>query len=224
LVASIVALIVALRGMSYAAISLPNGSVGTKQLKDKAVNNAKPGPGSVGTAKIKNGAVAASKINTTGLTVPNATNATNATNSTNSTNATDATDAANATNAANAADAANAANAADAANATNAANAATANRLAGIQIVAGPDVTLNNPPLPGQGSEVAICPPGVVAISGGAVNTPTGQANAVSLNSVVMDAGAVTVFINNTSPNTITRHAYAVCVDGPSSGSSARPG
>jgi hypothetical protein len=212
---SIVALIVALRGMSYAAISLPNGSVGTKQLKDKAVNNAKPGPGSVGTAKIKNGAVAASKINTTGLTVPNATNATNATNSTNSTNATDATDAANATNAANAA---------DAANATNAANAATANRLAGNQIVAGPDVTLNNPPLPGQGSEVAICPPGVVAISGGAGKTPTGQANAVSLNSVVMDAGAVTVFINNTSPNTITRHAYAVCVDGTSSGSSARPG
>ena len=47
LVISIVALIVALGGTSYAAFKLPNNSVGTKQLKKNAVT----------TAKIKNGAV-----------------------------------------------------------------------------------------------------------------------------------------------------------------------
>jgi hypothetical protein len=73
MVVSIVALIVALGGTSYAAFSLPNGSVTTKALKNKAVTNAKLAPGSVGTAKIGNGAVTASKINTSGLTVPNAT-------------------------------------------------------------------------------------------------------------------------------------------------------
>jgi hypothetical protein len=71
LVVSVVALILALGGTSYAAFSLPNGSVGTKQLKNKAVTNAKLAPNSVGTANIKNGAVTASKINTSGLTVPN---------------------------------------------------------------------------------------------------------------------------------------------------------
>jgi hypothetical protein len=73
LVVSVVALIVALGGTSYAAFSLPNGSVGTPQLKNKAVTNAKLGPLSVGNAKIINGAVTASKINPSGLTVPNAT-------------------------------------------------------------------------------------------------------------------------------------------------------
>jgi hypothetical protein len=71
LVVSVVALIVALGGTSYAAFSLPKGSVGTKQLKNKAVTNAKLARNSVGTANIKNGGVTASKINTSGLTVPN---------------------------------------------------------------------------------------------------------------------------------------------------------
>ena len=51
LVVSVVALIVALGGTSYAAFSLPNGSVGTKQLKNKAVANAKLASNSVGTAR-----------------------------------------------------------------------------------------------------------------------------------------------------------------------------
>jgi hypothetical protein len=69
---SVVALIVALGGTSYAAFTLPNGSVGTPQLKNKAVTNSKLAPLSVGTAKIRNGAVGATQINTTGLTVPRA--------------------------------------------------------------------------------------------------------------------------------------------------------
>ncbi len=65
LVIALVALFVALGGTSYAALSIPANSVGSKQLKKNAVT----------TAKIKNGAVTAGKINTTGLTVPNATHA-----------------------------------------------------------------------------------------------------------------------------------------------------
>jgi hypothetical protein len=77
LVVSIVALVAALGGTSYAAFSLPKNSVGTKQLKKNAIT----------TPKIKNRAVTASKINTSGLTVPNATNAANAANATNASNA-----------------------------------------------------------------------------------------------------------------------------------------
>jgi hypothetical protein len=65
LIVSFVALLVALGGTSYAAFSLPKNSVGTKQIKNKAVTN----------SKIKNGAVTASKINALGLTVPNASHA-----------------------------------------------------------------------------------------------------------------------------------------------------
>lgn len=70
LIVSFVALFASLGGGAYAAFKLPNNSVGTKQLKNKAVTNAKLAPNSVGTANIKNGAVTASKINTGGLTVP----------------------------------------------------------------------------------------------------------------------------------------------------------
>jgi hypothetical protein len=73
LVVSIVALIVALGGTSYAAFTLPKNSVGTKQLKNNAVTS----------SKIKNGAVTASKLNTSGVTVPNATHANSADSATN---------------------------------------------------------------------------------------------------------------------------------------------
>lgn len=72
LVVAIVALFAALGGTSYAAFGVPNNSVGTKQLRNKAVSNAKLGPNSVGTGKIRNGAVTASKLNVSGVTVPTA--------------------------------------------------------------------------------------------------------------------------------------------------------
>lgn len=85
LVVALIALFVALGGTSVAAISaLPKNSVGTKQLKNKAVTS----------TKIKNGAVTAAKINPSGLTVPNAGHATTADSATNATNATSATNAA----------------------------------------------------------------------------------------------------------------------------------
>ena len=66
-VVSLIALFVALGGTAYAA-SLPTNSVGTKQLKNKAVTS----------SKIKNHAVTAAKINTSGVVVPNAAHATDA--------------------------------------------------------------------------------------------------------------------------------------------------
>lgn len=51
LVVSLLALTVALGGTSYAAFSIPNNSVGTKQLKTRAVTNKKIANGAVGTAK-----------------------------------------------------------------------------------------------------------------------------------------------------------------------------
>jgi hypothetical protein len=67
LVVSIIALIVALGGTSYAAFSLPKNTVGTKQLRTGAVT----------TKKIKNGAVTGSKIKLSTLgTVPSAARAT----------------------------------------------------------------------------------------------------------------------------------------------------
>jgi hypothetical protein len=76
LVVAMIALIVALGGTSYAAFSLPAGTVGSRQLKN----------GSVGALKLKNGAVTASKIGRRAITaaalnpallgtVPSATNA-----------------------------------------------------------------------------------------------------------------------------------------------------
>lgn len=67
MVVALVALLVALSSTGYAAFNatVPDHSVGTKQLKDGAVT----------TIKIKTGAVTARKINPAGLTVPNATNA-----------------------------------------------------------------------------------------------------------------------------------------------------
>jgi hypothetical protein len=65
LVVSIVALVVALGGTSYAAFTWPQNSVGTKQLQNGAVT----------ATKIKNRAVTKAKLNLAGVVAPSAVNA-----------------------------------------------------------------------------------------------------------------------------------------------------
>jgi hypothetical protein len=57
LIISIIALMVALGGASYAAIQIPKNSVGTKQLKKNAVNAAKLKKNSVNSAKVRDGSL-----------------------------------------------------------------------------------------------------------------------------------------------------------------------
>jgi hypothetical protein len=102
---ALLALFLALGGTTYAAVSLPANSVGTKQLKKNAVTPAKIKKSAVTNAKIAANAVTGAKVKNDSLTgadvlesslgtVPSATNATNATSA--ATAATAAT-AANAT-------------------------------------------------------------------------------------------------------------------------------
>jgi hypothetical protein len=75
LVVSIVALVVALGGTSYAALSLGKNTVGTAQLKNNAVTTSKIRNGAVTGSKITNHSVAALQLNLSGLTAPNASHA-----------------------------------------------------------------------------------------------------------------------------------------------------
>jgi hypothetical protein len=56
------ALFVALGGSAYAAVNLPAGSVGTRQLRNGAVTDKKLVAGSVSNRKLANGAVGPSKL------------------------------------------------------------------------------------------------------------------------------------------------------------------
>ena len=88
LVVAVVALFVALGGASYAAFSVPANSVGTKQLRSRAVTS----------AKLANHAVSGAKLDLSQFpTVPSATHADSATSAANATSATNATNATNAT-------------------------------------------------------------------------------------------------------------------------------
>ena len=59
---ALLALVVAMGGVSYAAIKIPKGSVGSKQLKKNAVTAKKIKKNAVVTAKVKNGAITAGKL------------------------------------------------------------------------------------------------------------------------------------------------------------------
>lgn len=101
LVVSIIALVVALGGTSYAALSLPKNSVGANQLKSGAVTAAKIKNGAVTGSKVANGTLTGANIKLSTLgTVPSAASATSAISASNATNAINATIAANATTAA----------------------------------------------------------------------------------------------------------------------------
>lgn len=65
---ALLALFIALGGTTYAATSLPKNSVGTKQLKNKAVTAAKIKNGSVTNAKIATNAVTGAKVKDDSLT------------------------------------------------------------------------------------------------------------------------------------------------------------
>jgi hypothetical protein len=71
-----IALFIALGGASYAAVKLPKNSIGTKQIKNKAITGAKIAKGAVTGAKIAPRSVGGPQINLASIgTVPSAANA-----------------------------------------------------------------------------------------------------------------------------------------------------
>ena len=209
LVVSMVALLVALGGTSYAAFSLPKNSVGNKQLKNNSVSNVKLRNGSVGNAKLKpgsvsgtniqNGTITGSNLNLGALgTVPSANNANHATNADNATKATTATAA------------------------TTAGTAGTANALASVSYQVSAPITspaCGATPCAGAFSDTAgsvTCPAGMVAVGGG-VQTSSGG---LELNeSEPASSGAATVgpdqwfvFVDNFTPNVRSFNVVATCI------------
>lgn len=98
-----IALFVALGGASYAATNLPKNSVGTKQIKNKAITGAKIQNGAITGAKIKTGSLGTVPSASHAVTADSAAVATHATAADSATQATVADSAASATNAGNAA-------------------------------------------------------------------------------------------------------------------------
>jgi hypothetical protein len=81
LVISIIALVMAMGGTGYAALSLPKNSVGSKQLKKNAVTGSKVKNSSLTGADIKNGSLKGADLNIGSLgTVPNSNHANSADN------------------------------------------------------------------------------------------------------------------------------------------------
>jgi hypothetical protein len=83
-----IAVFIALGGASYAAVKLPKNSVGSKQIKNKAITGAKIANGAVTAAKIKAGSIGGSSLNLASIgTVPNAAHAASADTATRATTA-----------------------------------------------------------------------------------------------------------------------------------------
>lgn len=91
MVVASIALAVALGGTSYAAITLPKNSVGTKQLKKNAVKRSKIAAKAVNGSKVAADSLTGANILESSLSpVPSATKATNATHATSADSATNA--------------------------------------------------------------------------------------------------------------------------------------
>jgi hypothetical protein len=160
-----IAVFLALGGGAYAAINLPKNSVGTKQLKNRAVTGAKIKQGAVTSARLAGGAVTGAKVLDNSLTGSDISAAT-----------------LGKVPLAGAADTAT--NAGHATSADSAASAATAAALSSVTYAfntsAGPvDVPPcgNSPCSPDQvGTSFAIakCPDGTMAIGGGGVTADPG--------------------------------------------------
>src|SRR5438445_8403369 len=81
MVIAVIALITALSGSAYAALSVPRNSVGPRQLRAKAVSTGKLANGAVTGVKIAAGSITGANVNMAALgTVPAATSATTAQN------------------------------------------------------------------------------------------------------------------------------------------------
>jgi hypothetical protein len=208
LVVSTVALIVALGGTSYAAFSLPNNSVGNKQLKNGAVggskiangavNSSKIKNGAINTRKISNGAVTARQLNVTGVTVPNALHANSADAATNSTNAT---------------------NALNSTNANNANNAATATALASVSYVRSASINSaacgTGPPCtaPSDTAGSVTCPTGTAAIGGGFGTSAAGLEINESEPETLVAGGPPNAWHGFVDNFTNTAHTFTVVVE-----------
>jgi hypothetical protein len=151
LVISIVALIVALGGTSYAALRLPANSVGTNQLKNNAVT----------TPKIKNGVVTGSKIKLSTLgTVPSASFANSAGTATTANSAGTAATA----NSAGTAKTANSATTATSANSATTATTATIATKIGALSYRSASFSV---PVGARATGRVSCDPGTFAVGGG---------------------------------------------------------
>ena len=81
MVVALIALVCALTGTAWAASGLAKNSVGTRQLKTKAVTTGKIASNAVNSTKVANNSLSGADINLSALgTVPNATNAVSAGN------------------------------------------------------------------------------------------------------------------------------------------------
>jgi hypothetical protein len=207
---ALLALLVALGGTSYAALKLPSNSVGTKQLKKRAVTRAKLAAGAVDDTKVRAGSLTGKSINAATLgKVPTAGTADNATT---------------AGHAANADNAANATNATTAANATNATTAAAANALASVNYAV--DTSAGAITVPacradpctaadvGSTPAIALCPNGTVAISGGGAGEDPGVELTGSFPTFMFGSGvpnAWEVDVDNWAQSTSRVDYFAVC-------------
>ena len=100
LIISVIALVIALGGTSFAAFRLPAGSVRTRELANGAVSGAKIKRGAVTGSKVARNSLTGANINLGTLgAVPSATNAGHATTADTATNASHATNATHATSA-----------------------------------------------------------------------------------------------------------------------------